>query len=257
MPSKLVTDREKSSRAVAAAAGTHAAAVGEALAKALAQHLKAGETMPNVALLVQLLGRNIQADSAALVKADKAHEAELSDDDAPRRARDEAFEKVRSLLVDLRSGVDSAYGAAGLGVLGLKGETPSDPSAVAGAAAAALEALQDAKRKLPKPRRAGNKLDRAAYVEELTAELPPLQKALAKVANEDREKEATQRAKDQAFATNDRTFTRGAALLASLAAAAGLDDLADKVRPSGRRPGRTAAEDEDAAGDASPEATPS
>ena len=61
--------------------------------------------------------------------------------------------------------------------------------------------------------RFGNKLDRAAYVEELAAELPPLQKVLAKVAKEDREKEAIQRAKDQTLAGNDRTFRRGAALL--------------------------------------------
>jgi hypothetical protein len=243
MPSKQVTDREKSSHAVAAAASTHAAAVGEALARELSPHLKPGETMPNVALLVQLLGRKVRADHATLAAADTAHETELSDDDAPRQARDEAVEKVRAILVDLRSGVDSAYGLAGLAVLGLKGETASDPTSVAGAADAALGALQDPKRKLPKARRAGNKLDRGAYVDELKAELPDLRKALVKVAKEEREEEATQLAKDEALAANDRSFSRGAAAIAALAAVGGLDDLADKVKPSGRRPGRTAVED--------------
>ncbi len=252
MPSKLVTDREKSSRAVAAAASTHAAAVGEALGKELRPLLEPGEALPDLALLVKLLGRKIEGDNALLVSADSAHERELSDDDGPRQARDEATEKVRSILVDLRSGVDSAYGLAGLAVLGLKGETPVDPSVIASAATSALQALQDAKRKLSRPRRAGNKLDRAAYVAELSAEIPLLQKALARVAKEDREREATQRAKDQALAANDRTFTRGAAVISALAAAAGLDDLADKVKPSGRRPGRTAAEDEEVPEESSP-----
>lgn len=252
MPSKQVTDRQKSSRAVAAAAATHAKAIGDALTAALTPHLKSGEVLPDAALLVELFGRKVAADNAALAKADTAHEAELADDAAPREARDAATEEVRGLLVDLRAGVDSAYGLPGLAVLGLKGQTPDDPTAIASLGAAVLEALKDPKRKLPKPRRAGNKLDRAAYVAELSAALPPLQKALARVAKEDREKEHTQMAKDQALAVNDRTFSRGAAVIAALASAAGLEDLAAKVRPSGRRPGRTAAEDEENAEEAPP-----
>lgn len=245
MPSKLVTDREKSARAVTAAADTHAAAVGEALANELAPHLAPGETMPDVALLVRLFGRKIAADNATLVKADTAHERELADDAAPREARDTAAAKVREILVDLRSSVDAAYGAAGLAVLGLTGTTPVDPSVLATAAASAVAALQDPERALPKPRRAGNQIDRAAFADELAAELPALQTALARVVTEDREKEATQTAKDRALASNDRTFTRGAGSLTALAAAAGLDELAAKVKPSGRRPGRTALEDEE------------
>lgn len=246
MASKLVSDREKSARAVAAGASTHADAVSVALGTELAGHLKSGETMPDVALLVRLFGRKVAADSAALVLADNAHERELADDAAPRHARDDAAVKVREILVDLRAAIDSAHGAAGLSVLGLAGITPDDPSVVATFAASTLDALQDAKRKLPKARRAGNKIDRAAYAEELSVELPSLQKALAKVAKEEREKEATQSAKDRALATNDRTFGRSAAAISALASAGGLDDLAAKVKPSGRRPGRTASEEEDA-----------
>ncbi|KYF83120.1 hypothetical protein BE18_37595 [Sorangium cellulosum] len=45
---------------------------------------------------------------------------------------------------------------------------------------------------------------------------------------------------------SDKSFGQGAALLAASFTFAGLADLAAKVRPSGRRPGRTAAEEDEA-----------
>ena len=49
MASKQVTDREKSARAVGAAAETHAKEVGVGLASALTPYLAKGETIPDVA----------------------------------------------------------------------------------------------------------------------------------------------------------------------------------------------------------------
>ena len=65
------------------------------------------------------------------------------------------------------------------------------------------KALKDRTIKLPKPKRAGMKIERAAFADDIAGELPALQKALAKVAVEDREKEATQRAKNEAMVKND------------------------------------------------------
>lgn len=244
MPSKLVTDREKSARAVAAAAETHAAAIATGMKDALTAHLRQGESMPDGALLARLIGRKILADNAALSTADHAHEKELADDEGPREDRDAAAAKTRSLLVDLRAAVEAAYEARGLSLLGLSDAVPVDPSVLATTAGNVLKALEDADLKLPKPRRAGLKLDRKAFAEELGAELPALQKALQKVAKEDREKEATQRAKNEAMAKNDVTFANGAGWLAASCQLAGLADIAAKVRPSGRKPGQTAAEED-------------
>jgi hypothetical protein len=157
------------------------------------------------------------------------------------------------LLVDARAAVEATYGAKGLTLLGLGQAVPVDPSVLATTAAAVVKALRDGGIKLPKPKRAGLKLDRGDFADEIDAELPALQKALATVAKEDREKEATQRAKNTAMERNDTTFSRGAGWLAASCLLAGLDDIAGKVRPSGRRPGRTASTDEE--GDASGGAT--
>ena len=252
MASKQVTDREKSSRAVAAAANTHALEIAAGFERELAPHLKAGEEFPDIALLSRLIGRKIAADTAALVAADGAHERELSDDAEPREQRDEAAMKVRAVLVDLRASIDTVYGAPGLTKLGLDQAVSEDPSVLATAAAAAAKVLGDGSIKLPKPRRAAMKVDRQGFAAEIDVELPPLVKALTKVATEDREKEATLGKKQGAMSKNDRSFTTGAGWLAASCTLAGLGDLAAKLRPSGRKPGRTAEEEE--ADDAPPEA---
>lgn len=244
MPSKQVTDREKSARAVAAAAETHAPQIVAGFSRELSPYLKSGETMPDIGLLVRLIGRKIAADNTALSKADHDHEQELADDAGPRERRDAGAANVRAVLLDLRSAVDAIYGARGLSLLGLADAVPVDPSVVATTAGNVGKALSNADIKLPKPKRAGMKLDRAAFADEITAELPALQKALVKVATEEREKEATQRAKNEAMTKNDATFAVGAGFLAASCQVAGLSDIAAKVRPSGRRPGQTAAEDE-------------
>ena len=124
MASKLVTDREKSSRAVAAAEETHAGEIARGFASELAPYLKSGEAMPDVALLMRLIGRRITSDTTGLVAADDVHEQELADDAAPREARDEAALRVRAVLVDGRAAIDAAFGPAGLRKLRLEGERP-------------------------------------------------------------------------------------------------------------------------------------
>jgi len=253
MASKQVTDREKSTRAVAAAAETHAADIAAGFQRELAPHLHKGETLPDVALLARLIGRRLESDSIALVAADQAHEQELSDDAGPREDRDTAAQKVRSVLVDVRAAVDATFGPRVLTVLGLAPAVPVDPSVLATTAEAVSRALKDTSIKLPKPKRAGMKLDRAAFAGDIDAELPALHNALQTVAREDREKEATQRAKNGAMDRNDVTFSRGAEWLSASALVAGLDDIAAKVRPSGRRPGRTATTDEEGDAPAPPD----
>lgn len=239
MASKAVTDRQKSARAVAAAAHTHANEVAVRVAELLSPHLRPDEEMPDVSLFLRLVGRLIATENEALVRADAAHERELADDAAPRKARDEAVEKVRRILVDLRAAVETTCGMAGLPRLHLLEAVPTDPSVLATIGRSVLDALRDESVRLPAARRRGLSLDREAFAEELELELPPLEKALAAVAREAREAEATLRQKRAAMEANDRAFSRGAAVLSSTFALAGLEELAGKLKPSQRQPGET------------------
>lgn len=243
MPSKEVTDRQKSARAVAAAAETHAAQAAEKIAAVLEPHLAAGERLPDVALLLRLLGRGITADGDTLGRVDLAHEKELSDDTGPRRRRDESAAALYQISYETRDAVSSHYGEEALAALTMSAPAPTDPTALVHWVKSAVERLHDPKAKLPAPRSKAVRIDRKALGDELAAGLPALSAALKDVERERREAEDTLSAKGKAMQRYDATFRQGAGVLTALFRAAGMDDLAGKVRPSGRKPGRTAAED--------------
>lgn len=240
MASKQVNDRLKSSRAVVAAAETNANEIAAGFQQTLSPYLEKGEAMPDVALLVKLTGRWIAAETRALEKADQVNELELRDDATPREARDEAAADVRRTLVDLRSAAEATFGPAGLRKLAIAEAVPSDAQAILTKAREVLSALQDQTIKMPKALRRGMKMDRSAFAEDLSEDMPALEKALATVAREQREADKTLAAKRAALESNDWAFMKGAAWLTSSAALARLEALAEKVRPSGRRPGETA-----------------
>lgn len=73
MQSKLVTDREKSTNAVLAAARTHGALAAEAIGGALEGVLAKGEDLPDLALLIELCTRVLDRSIEAVVAADAAH----------------------------------------------------------------------------------------------------------------------------------------------------------------------------------------
>lgn len=240
MPSKQVTDRQKSARAVAATAETHAQQAASHIEQLLTPHLQAGEAFPDLSLFLRLVGRHIATENESLVNADVAHERELSDDAAPRQARDDNAEKVREILIDLRASIEATYGSPGLHTVGLADAVPTDPSVLATAGRAVLDALKNIAIEFPPPRNKRLTLDRKSFVDDLDAALPPLESALASVAKEAREAEVTLAQKRKAMESNDRAFSRGASTLSVLFALGGLDDAASKVRPSGRKPGQTA-----------------
>jgi hypothetical protein len=237
MASKAALDRQRAARTVASTAYTYSADASARVKDLLSRYAKPGEQMPDIELFIRLIGRMIAMENEALVRADAAHELELADDTEPRKARDEAAEKVRRILADLHAAVETTCGSAGLPRLHLAERIPNDPSALAILARSVLASLRDESAKLPAPRRRGLSLDREAFAEELAADLPTLDKALAAVAREAREAEVTLRAKRLAMDASDRAFIRGAAFLSSTFALAGLDDISSKVKPSVSQPG--------------------
>lgn len=239
MTSKAVVDRQRAARTVASAAYTYSADAATRVKETLSRYAKPGEQVPDIQLLLRLVGRMIASENEALTRADAAHEVELADDTEPRQQRDDAAENIRRIVSDLRTAIETTYGAAGLPRLHLGDAIPQDPSALAMFARTVLVDLRDEAVKLPAARRRGLSLDREAFAEELAAELPILDKALAAVAREAREAEATSRTRRLSMEANDRAFARGATFLSAAFTLAGLDDLAAKTKPSAMHPGQT------------------
>lgn len=237
MASKQVTDRQKSADSVIAAGETHAEPVQQALADLTKPLLKKGESPPDFGVLVKLSASLLAAAKDRMVKADEAHEIELSDDAPVREARDAAAADLRGALVDLREIIVGAYGQSTAAKLFL-GATPEDPVVLSRFAGEVADKLD--KTKLPAPRIKGAKLDAAETAASLREKRAQLDKHLEALHREQREAQKTLAAKYAAIPAYDRVFTGVATTLSGLLLLAGEPDLAAKVRPSIRRPGQTA-----------------
>lgn len=243
MPSKQVTDRQKSSNAVVAAIDTHAANAAAAMTTLLSSHLHSGESMPDVALLLKLVGRTMTSTMQSLVAADQAHLTELADDDPARRERDDTATTLRQQFVDLREILTGMYGGAFANQI-LAEAVPRDPVMLLQYATTVEENLDRAT--LPTPRIPGASLDKAAIISRIGSLRQTLDQTIQSVAREVREAQATQSAKDAAMDSFDRFFSMGADATSSLFRLAGMPEQAAKVRPSIRRPGQTVNDDETA-----------
>lgn len=243
MPSKMVMDRQKGSRSVLAAGEANADAIGARLKEALAPHLRRGETMPDFALLVRLFCRALAEGTVRMVAADAAHQAELSDDEAPRAGRDETAAAVALALGAARDAVESIYGPATASKLGIPREVPRDPTTVLQLGRNVIAALPGVK--LPKPVFSGASVDLKAVGQQLKVACDTLGDHLGDVAREEREAQLTQLAKNQSIEDNDHWFTSTARIISGLLYAIGLRDLSDRIRPSRRRPGTTAGGEDD------------
>ena len=243
MTSKQVVDRARSSASVMATMEAHSPELVEQLAARLSPHLHRGEVMPDVALLVSLASRHLAHAAAQLDVADRTHEAELSDDAAPRAERDAAHGSLRVVVTDMKGAIQAVGGAAAQQALGISGAVPTDVRALERFAAGLHDALLDTSRVVTSTSRVGLVLDRPAMAAVLAPEIARLQRALEHVAKEAAELGLTQTAKDKAIEKNDATFSGVANAMQGLLILAGRADLADRVRPSKRRPGTVEVEE--------------
>ena len=128
--------------------------------------------------------------------------------------------------------------------MGLDGRVDTDPKAVLERAKRLASALSDPARVWPKPKRKGIKVDHSAWLDDLNAPIAVLETALGDVAREVREAQVASEARNRALAANDDSFSRIAGATAALLRTVGDDALAARVRPSSRRPGQVASEEE-------------
>lgn len=251
MPSKLITDRQKSAESVIAVAEAHTVATAKGIELRLKPFLKKGEAVPDIETLMHLCARALEAAKDRMVEADAAHEAELGDDAAVRDARDAASNGLYTRLVELREVLIGVYGSDIAGKV-FNGSTPEDAVVLERYAGEVADRL--GKIKLPAPRVKGAKLDPGEIADGLGEQRGELKKQLKAVQREIREAQATLAAKNAELVAYDEGFASIATIFTGLLRLGGQRDLAAKVKPSMRRPGQTA----EAAGDvAEPAAAPS
>lgn len=234
MYSKMVNDRYDSALVVIQAAVTHGDMVAMRLSQTIAPALPE-DGGDNMAGVIRRLGRTLQSSVDVLVNADEAHEAEKADDVAVRNELEGAIEGMYREVVDFRAGLEAVGKTEAVQHIGLSGTTPRDPTEL-------MRLGRVIQGQLPGlasivPARRGVVFDAMSFAEPVTLALVRLDTAREALLREQREFEVTLLAKNEALAAYDACFMSVARALESLFRMAGLGWLADRVRPSSRRPG--------------------
>lgn len=250
--SKMVTRRQDEAAVVIQAAVTHADVVGARLEQTLAPAVdpEAPCSGGSTGELIRRLGRTLQASIDALVEADQAHEIKKARGRPVRREVKEAVAVLYRELVDLRRAVEAVGGAPALVKLGFKGITTREPLALCRLGDAVYTRLPGLADELTARR--GLTFDAAAYVGPVAEATGRLERAREDWVREQREREVTLMHKLRAMSAFDSCYLSVARALEALFRLAGMDELADRVRPTRRR-GPSADADEEP-GDGAPDA---
>ena len=245
---KEVNVREAAAETVAAAADAHSERVSQAFKDRFQKFAPKNKPVPDMGVVLRMLASAVRASAAELVEKSEAHDAELSDDAAPREARDRATAELVQAMVSIRGTTETVYGRAGLKALGIDGRTPTDSKAIQEHARKLVKQLNDPKLKLPTPQD-GVKIDTSVWIAKVSKPLAVLAQARKDVAREEREAEITGNDKTRAMEAFNEMFGVVATFTSSMLDLIGEDDLAGRIKPSLRRRGVTAEADEAADGE--------
>lgn len=234
--SKMVNDRYRSALLVAKIADVSAEKVGARLDAAFGTPEDPAEPRPDWPGIMRLVGRTLLAHADRLVAADATLIKELEDDQEPRERRERARGALFERLGSVRGLVRGIYGDTGVSRLGLSGPTPTEPIALHRRGKHVLENLTLLATMTPVIE--GGSMDIATVQSRLAEEVAALGAAIDDLAREARERDMAQTEKDRTMDEYDVHFGFAARMLEGMLGSAGELDLAARVRPSARRPGR-------------------
>lgn len=245
MPSKLVTQRQRTARVVETAVKAHGAEAARHLEEKLRLPSLAEDGTPATALeLLEGLAGHLGSARQRLVSADEAHLAELRNDRAPRRRRDALVEALYRKVVDLRAAVEAIFGpGSSQELVGLEGETSRDSEVLHRQGQRMLELFSDPALTWPEARYNGIELSPAECAEVLRPEVEALGVALADVAEDRHRAETTLAEKNEAMEAFDRIYQGVARMVEGAFSLAELDVQAERVRPTRRRSSQPVEED--------------
>jgi len=239
MPSKVVTDAQKLAEGVLSAVETHGEAVSVGVQ---AKTAKLGAAV-DVSPLLGYLATAVRHHLSTLLTADNAHQAELSDDDAPRAARDAAAAQLQQALVSLKRTTLSLFGEGTVTALSFPAEIPKDPALLARAGAQVIEALEA--QGLPKPLVPGvEPVAPSAWVGLLASPVSALESARAAVTAEADEARATRTPRDAALDALTTALGDATELLRALARLGDTTALVEGVRATAPRTAASTPDDD-------------
>ncbi len=179
-----------------------------------------------------------------MISANTAHLHQLALIVDLKQRRDALTDTLLDRFLKTRHTFEALYGSEKrFPLLAISGKTPTAPTAL-------IVQVRDSVSFLENPRvvtsahgMPGIELDLPIIAGQLSADADALDRTLAEVNEAEKQADGTRQAKNEAIRAYDRKFLRVARVAESLFHFAGMHELADRVRPSTRRPGRRLADE--------------
>ncbi len=192
------------------------------------------------------LGSELNQARQAMLSADTTHLGLLAAIVNLQKQRDERSAELFDRYFMARHGLESFYGKnQSFELLAVMGDTPRDPTGLINQVRQTVEFLTQPKVVLPAVDLDRVQLDLLSMAAQLATEADQLEDVLDRIDREHKNAEVTRKAKNDAIESFDRIYLWVGRALESYFHLAGMHDLAERVRPSARRPGRRAADEHD------------
>ncbi len=238
--------RERTFRIVHAVADSHFGEAGGILSNLYAPTgaLAEDQTTTDYRLVLADLDDELAQARQAMISANHAHLGKLALIVDLQKRRDALHLGLFDCYYKTRHTLEALFGRQrGFEVLAVDGETARDPSGLITQVRSTVTFLEEPKVELPAVGLDGVAIELAPMGRQLATEADDLEDVLTAIEGERKNAEATRRAKNDAIAEFDRRYLWIGRGLETYFHLAGMHDVAERVRPSARRPGRRAADE--------------
>ena len=189
-------------------------------------------------------GTELRSAHEGMVAANTAHVGQLARIVALQEQRDALSKGLLSRFLKARHGLEGLFGTSqGFPMLAVAGETPRDPTGLVHQVRETVDFLLQPKVARPSLDLAGFQIDLEATAAQLGGEADELDGVLTDLDRARKDADVTRQAKNEAIDRFDAVFLWVGRALESYFHLAGMHELAERVRPSARRPGRRAADE--------------